>query len=31
VKGNGAFFDGAGRLSLPGGTASDAVPEAIAG
>lgn len=31
VKGNGAYFDGAGRLSLPGGTASDAVPEAISG
>ncbi len=31
LKGNGAYFDGAGRLTLPGGTGSAAAPEAIAG
>jgi hypothetical protein len=31
LKGNGAWFDGAGRLYLPGGTPSDAAADAIAG
>ncbi len=31
LKGNGAFFDGAGRLYLPGGTPSDATADVIAG
>lgn len=31
LKGNGAWFDGAGRLYLPGGTPSDAAADTIAG
>jgi hypothetical protein len=31
IRGNGAYFDGAGRLYLPGLTPSDAAPETIAG
>ncbi len=31
LKGTGAFFDGAGRLYLPGGTPSDAAADVIAG
>lgn len=31
IKGNGAAFDGAGHLSLPGGTGSAAAPEVVAG